>query len=143
MATNYCHAARRHWDDAIHLRRDARLPNADQLYGLAAECALKAVVVALGGKTSADGDLAEEFGKRHVNGVWEDYRVYASGRTAARYVAPLDSFAGNPFVDWSATQRYAADNSIPSGAAVELHAAAAQACQLVLQRAMYDGIVTA
>ncbi len=41
MNTNYKNAARRHYEDAEILFNRLRWANADQLYGLAAECGLK------------------------------------------------------------------------------------------------------
>ena len=44
---DYADATRRHWDDGLFLLEDRRLANADHLFGLAAECALKAVMLPL------------------------------------------------------------------------------------------------
>ena len=118
------------------------MTNADPLYGLAAECALKAVVVGLGEPTEASGDLGKPWRHQHANAVWDEYQTLVSARTASRYLAPLDAFGGNPFADWSITQRYGDRASSPSAEALERHANAARACLLPLQRAMYDGIVT-
>ncbi len=45
MAESYLIAAQRHFDDAELLRRETRLDNAGHHYGLAGECAVKAVCV--------------------------------------------------------------------------------------------------
>lgn len=37
---DYADAHERHWEDAEYLWQSYRLPNADYLYGLSAECAL-------------------------------------------------------------------------------------------------------
>lgn len=48
MSTNFREAAVRHFQDAELLCRVKRYANADQLYGLSAECALKSIMHALG-----------------------------------------------------------------------------------------------
>jgi hypothetical protein len=57
MDTDYKNAACRHYEDAEILFKQLRWANADQLYGLAAECGLKAVMVGLGARTKSSGDL--------------------------------------------------------------------------------------
>lgn len=47
MAEDYKHAAVRHWRDGELLVTDARLENADQFYGVTAECAIKVALVTL------------------------------------------------------------------------------------------------
>jgi hypothetical protein len=44
---NYSSAAFRHWQDAQLLAGENRVENADQLYGLAAECAIKTALLEL------------------------------------------------------------------------------------------------
>ena len=44
MSENYTEAALRHWRDAELLKEQNRVENADHLFGVAAECALKAQV---------------------------------------------------------------------------------------------------
>jgi len=48
LKTDYLDAFSRHREDGDLLYDHARWPNADQLYGLSAECGLKAVMVAIG-----------------------------------------------------------------------------------------------
>ncbi len=43
---DYNDAAQRHWDDANFLLTAARIPNADQLFGLSAEQAYKSLIQA-------------------------------------------------------------------------------------------------
>jgi hypothetical protein len=47
---DYRDAAERHWEDAGFLINDNRIANTDHLFGMAAECALKAVMQTLGMK---------------------------------------------------------------------------------------------
>lgn len=58
LPIDYGDSADRHWLDAELLRGGRRTNNADQLYGLAAECALKAIMVRLGAPSTPAGDLA-------------------------------------------------------------------------------------
>ena len=53
MAEAYADAAVRHWSDAEFFKEDQRLPNADQLYGFAAECALKVALLKVPGCVSS------------------------------------------------------------------------------------------
>ena len=140
MSTNYCQAARRHFEDADLLHQNKRLPNADQLYGLAAECALKAVVVGLGAQTDSDGGLTRPL-RHHVDRLWIEYEAFVSGRTAHRYLTPLARFEGNPFDEWRVDQRYAPSEEIPPRRLFR-HKRAARACGAALQRALSDGVVT-
>ncbi len=55
MAIDFLDAAGRHRADAELLFEHGRWPNADQLYGLAAECGLKAVMEVLGMPVDARG----------------------------------------------------------------------------------------
>ena len=48
MPVNFRDAAERHWADAGYLLEDDRIANADHLFGLSAECALKALMLSLG-----------------------------------------------------------------------------------------------
>jgi hypothetical protein len=141
MSVDFTSASRRHWSDAALLRENGRLGNADQLYGLSAECALKAVMVASGAQTSPAGDLVDRAHKVHVDALWAEYHVTVQGRTRQRYLTPLGGFAENPFSEWSVEQRYYHDSALPGGAARIRHEKASRACQVVLDRAIADGVV--
>jgi hypothetical protein len=135
---NFSEAAGRHWEDAFLLEASRRLANADQLYGFAAECALKAIMMILGATSTAEGDLAEPRHRKHIDELWSEYQLFASGRRGARYLSPLAGFGQNPFADWNARQRYFADTALPSGAALAQHSKACRACLTALQRAEQD-----
>ncbi len=142
MTVKFDEAGRRHWDDAEFLHGDARLSNADQLYGLSAECALKALAVGLGWVgTSSDGDLDEsrpyKF-KNHVNDLWSQFQSKLRGLPSKHWSAPLGSASGNPFADWLVAQRYAAAADVPEAPAVGAHRVAAMACQVALERWALD-----
>lgn len=134
MRIDFRDAAKRHWEDAELLKEQKRIHNADHHYGVAAECALKEVMVILGTPTDVRGDIDKRFWK-HMPDLWSEYQTFAQGRRGARYVSPLGRFSGNPFSDWHMDQRYAADVTPPTGAVLTSHAKACQACLEVLDRA--------
>jgi len=136
MEIKFQEAARRHFQDAEMLKEAKRMPNADHLYGLAAECALKAVMVALGVPTRTDGDIDDRTHRVHVNTLWEQFKVFADGREGARYVSPIPS--DNPFADWDVSQRYAGDDHVSAKAVIE-HSKGARAVMVALARAVADG----
>ncbi|MEE8525688.1 MAG: hypothetical protein V3T72_17260, partial [Thermoanaerobaculia bacterium] len=136
MRFDYREAALRHWQDAKYLGAGKRPANADQLYGLAAECALKyAMVVALGAPMTPAGDLIDRSHRRHIDELWSEYQTSVAGRRGSRFLSPLSRFADNPFKDWSIARRYAADSETPGGAILDRHCKASRACLVVLERA--------
>ena len=99
LMDNYEDAAARHWHDAEQLLAAKRLDNADQLFGLAAECALKVALGRSGVTIGYDSGLRE-----HVDVLWDRVRVHVKGRSNALLAALLKS--NNPFQDWKVAQRY-------------------------------------
>ncbi|MBF0176839.1 MAG: hypothetical protein HQL63_08335 [Magnetococcales bacterium] len=63
MLEVYDQAAMRHFRDAQLLEKEGRLANADQLYGFAAECAIK---FAVAGCRKNSGSVE----KKHINDLW-------------------------------------------------------------------------
>ena len=96
---NYESAAVRHWRDAEQLLATKRLDNADQLFGLAAECALKGVLSRSGATIDRDSGLRE-----HIDVLWDRVRVHVKGRSNAPLASLLKS--DNPFQGWTVAQRY-------------------------------------
>ncbi len=129
-------SARRHFEDAELLRRDVppRLPNAEQLDGFSAECALKAILMALGCTRHPDGGPEKPF-RVHVNALWDQFLGYPG---TARYAACLP--APNPFSDWSVDHRYADAGSIPAYDEARRRDAARAALD-ALDLAISDGII--
>jgi len=109
LPTDYLDAMKRHWEDAelFWNQEPKRLANADQLYGLVAECGLKALMTKLvhgyfdhnRGRPSYRDDLV------HADGIWERYMNYSQGGAAALYALPTDDI--NPFEQWEIDDRYA------------------------------------
>ena len=129
-------AHRRHWADAELLFGEERWPNADQLYGFSAECALKAIMKALGMKTDADGSPASSEHRRHVQDLWRAFKSFTSGKQGSWFRSNLPP--GEPFFDWSHHDRYASGHSYNEGG-VEPHRLAARRLRSLIQRAQQDG----
>ncbi|HDR9249898.1 hypothetical protein [Burkholderia vietnamiensis] len=113
---NYADAAGRHWGDGLLLERESRLENADQLYGIAAECAIKAALITSAGNCASNG-LAKAY-KAHIDELWDRIAANALPRHLAA-LPPLLKM-DNPYSDWRIDQRYAG-NGIVTADALERH----------------------
>jgi hypothetical protein len=104
MTEAYAVAAVRHWDDARLLETSIRRPNADHLYGVAAECGLKSALVAVGAAT-ANPTLPDRY-YQHIDKLWT---LIPHQNIQKRFpgLAALLKGPGTPFGDWSIDQRYA------------------------------------
>ncbi|MDX9755575.1 MAG: SAM-dependent methyltransferase, partial [bacterium] len=103
METDFVDAAKRHWEDANFLLDENRLANADHLFGLSAECALKAVMKGLGMPVRPDGSPSQY--RIHINRLWDEFISFAQKQNGARYEVYLAGQC-NPFFDWDIAQRY-------------------------------------
>lgn len=138
MNTDFLDAHLRHFCDADTLFDVSRLANADHLYGMAAECGLKRLMVAFGMQTDATGAPADR--KKdwiHADKIWVRYEAYRSG--------PIDGMqyglsAANPFEDWRSEQRYEKEEHF-NIARVEPHRAAAQHVHALIKKAEKAGLV--
>jgi hypothetical protein len=108
MPENFADAALRHWHDAQLLEAENRLENADQLYGLSAECAIKKALLPLPG-LATQGSLAASF-KVHINLLWDRVNYQSVQKRYPHMAAYLK--AANPFSGWNIDQRYSANGSI-------------------------------
>lgn len=143
MAENFDEAATRAFEDACSLHdaagptpAPARLGIPDHLFGLAAECALKAILHGLGQLTLVPGK--RPLPKRlavHVDALWSEYVSQVSGRGA--YIVQ----ATNPFTDWAVGHRYE-EHALFSVARLQAHRDGALEAMLVLEVARVDGVVT-
>ncbi len=141
-ADDFKDAAERHWSDAGTLFQQNRLANADHLFGMAAECALKAVMQALGMVGDASGapaDRKHKIPKIHINDLWTQFITFADGRNAAQYVSLLPA-GTNPFADWHVNQRYEHQSQFAQNV-VQQHQQGAKNAMAVLQQAKQDGRV--
>ena len=137
MSTDFLNAFKRHHADADLLLDNERWPNADQLYGFAAECGLKALMQALGMKLKkSDGPPMESSHRAHINRLWSEFQVFAAGRGAEPYAAMLP--VENPFSDWHTDQRYYRSEAIAETSAVQ-HREALGHVHRVVSSARMDG----
>lgn len=132
---NLLQASARHWRDAELLQEHGRPENADHLFGLSAECALKAALVSLGFGTTSSGDLRDPTQQEHVDQLWGRFRYFAQGRSAARYAAQLGKT--NPFHDWRVTQRYLGDGYVKPDR-LQAHRAGAFQARKLLEQVVLD-----
>lgn len=107
MPEAYGDAALRHWSDAVFLESDKRLPNADQLFGIAAECAIKAAVAQIP-SCAAGGVLTKRY-REHVEILWDRVPLQDVHKRFPGLVALLK--AGRPFADWGIEHRYEPDSA--------------------------------
>ena len=119
---DFTDAHSRHWQDAELLFAHDRWANADQLYGLSAECGLKAVMQELGMPVDAAGKPATDY-RKHVNALWLIFQDFTNNRDGARYLQMLPP--GSPFANWAIEDRYANRDDFRR-ADVESHRAATQ-----------------
>ena len=137
MVVDFRDAAERHWEDAVHLLADNRLANADHLWGLSAECALKAVMLSLGMTLRPDGAPADPKYQVHINKLWDEFITFAYNRSGVYYSARITGIS-NPFYDWDINQRYQHRSSITSGIAKN-HQVAAMTVKQILEAAVLNG----
>ena len=132
---NYADAAKRHWDDAQSLHQNGRWPNADHLYGFSAECALKAVMVALGMQLNPQGVPPRQY-QKHVNQLIRHFRTFVQGNGGAHYAGMLSG--DSMFSGWSIHQRYFHSREITESQAQQ-HYRDALTSKRILDQARLDG----
>ncbi len=137
MSTDFYDAFSRHDADADLLLENERWANADHHYGLAAECALKALLLQQG-IPSDNGDMSPDRQyqryRKHINDLWDSYQSFMQTRHA--YAIPPD----NPFQDWDIAQRYAPEKEITEHAARN-HATAVGTLKQIIRKAERDGVL--
>ena len=138
MQVDFQDAHERHWEDAERLLAVQRWANADHLYGMAAECGLKRLMLAFGMLSDPANDMpADKRDRKHADGVWARFESYRSGHhRGAGFVLPT----GNPFADWEVSQRYAHQRNFDAARATAHKAGARLVCQLV-KKAVLEGLI--
>jgi len=107
---DFKNAAKKHFKDAELLFGKERFDNADHLFGVSAECAIKALLIHFGvGTDRHTGDIHGY--RQHVNELWPRASLYFSGRTGARF-ASYFSQPSRPFDNWRVKDRYEAEGAI-------------------------------
>jgi hypothetical protein len=135
-------ASRRHYRDAELLMTNKRIPNAGHLFGFAAECGIKALLVAYGLKTDPrSGDIQEKKRpyryKTHVNALINHVQTFAGGRQYSKYLGMMPNL--KEFSDWDAGHRYWNETAIPPSHSTWRNAAT-EVMQM-LQQAKLDGVI--
>jgi hypothetical protein len=123
------------FNDAEVLFSQGRLGTPDHLYGLACECALKAVLHGFG---IIRGKVPERPYLAHVDQLWGEYMIARQGRMGTLPEIP----AANPFSlwRWTASDRYEPDATFTK-ARVDQHRLAAQEGMKALEAAVVLGTV--
>jgi hypothetical protein len=135
---DYLDAFRRHGEDAERLYKAERWANADHLYGMSAECGVKAVMKALGMTVNRAGRPIDEKYTVHINDLWDAFLTFAQGKGAARYVALLPP--SNPFANWRVGQRYANQHNFAESFVQAHRRGLEYVCSLV-RAALEDGLL--
>lgn len=139
MPTDFRDAAERHFEDAGYLEAGNRPANADHLFGLSAECALKAVMQGLGMELRRDGAPDQRQYRVHINRLWGEFITFSQLRSGEKYASLIDPMA-NAFSDWDVSQRYWHRNDITHDMLTR-HKNGAQQTKQLLDRAILDGVV--
>lgn len=138
MQADFLDAHERHWDDAERLFVAGRFANADHLYGMAAECAMKQLMLAFGMPFDATRDRpASRQDRVHADGAWARFESYRSGHVqGAGYVLP----ANNAFGNWDVSDRYAHQSNFDQARA-QGHQAGAQTVRGLIAKAQREGLL--
>ncbi|HQU77926.1 MAG TPA: SAM-dependent methyltransferase [Azonexus sp.] len=138
MRADFLDAHARHWVDAESLFSAGRYANADQLYGMAAECGLKRLMVKFGmAVDSVTGSPTNNKDWKHANNIWARFETYRSGKLeGVDYGLPTP----NPFGNWDVSDRYAPQSNFTQ-AGVQLHQAGAAAICELIKKAQREGLL--
>ena len=138
MQADFLDAHERHCVDAEYLFRWRRWANADHLYGVAAECGLKRLMLAFGMPYDTAQDRPGDSRDRvHANGVWDRFESYRSGHAQGTgYVLP----GSNPFHDWDVSQRYASQSNFDRAQA-QSHQSGAKVVRELIKKAQREGLL--
>jgi hypothetical protein len=138
MQADFLNAHERHWNDAERLFLSKRWANADHLYGIAAECGLKRLMVRFGMEVDEEAGKPKDIkDRKHVNDIWVRFESYSSGKgEGTRYVLP----SSNPFSDWDVSDRYAHQSNFDQSRA-QSHQAGARIVRELIEKAQLEGLI--
>lgn len=138
MNSDFLDAHHRHWHDAEQLFSADRWANADHLYGLAAECGLKRLMLAFGMPFDAGADRPDNRQDRvHANGAWTRYESYRAGyHQGVGYALSI----ANPFQDWDVSQRYASQVHFDK-ARTQSHRTGSDRIRQLVKKAAVEGLI--
>ena len=134
-------AGRRHYQDAELLMSNNRIPNAGHLFGFAAECGIKALLVSHGLSTDpTTGDLVETRPykyKTHVDALINNVQTFSGSPGYSKYVGMMPNLKA--FSNWDTSHRYYDESSIPAFLA-DWRTAAEEVIRM-LDQAKLDGVI--
>ncbi|OPY90208.1 MAG: hypothetical protein A4E72_00772 [Syntrophus sp. PtaU1.Bin208] len=134
-------ASSRHFRDAELLMGNKRISNAGHLFGFAAECGIKALLVAYGLETdSSAGDIMEKRPyryKTHVNTLINNVQTFPGSRQYSKYLGMMPNLKA--FSDWNTGHRYWNESAIPLSCS-GWRDAAKEVLQM-LDQAKLDGVI--
>ncbi|KXW57997.1 hypothetical protein [Ferrovum myxofaciens] len=138
MQADFLDAHERHWNDAEKLFSAGRYANADHLYGMAAECGLKRLMMRFGMMVdSGTGSPTDRGDRIHANNIWARFESYRSGKVeGVDYGLPTL----NPFNNWDVGDRYAHQSNF-NHAGVQIHQAGAAAICELIKKAQREGLL--
>lgn len=138
MNSDFYDAHLRHLEDAGILYESSRFANADQLFGLAAECGLKKLMIVFGMPFDSTKDIPQSRDdKVHINGCWDRYESYRSGHHAGTHYGLIPV---NPFANWNISDRYAHQSNF-SQAYVDPHKMGANEIKKLVAKAKLEGLI--
>lgn len=143
LPVDYVESARRHMKDAQILMEADRQANAGQLLGFSVECGLKALLVACGVETDADGGvspgskLREHLPKLNTKIVSLGHLI-PDGQRSTHYLAMLPNV--DKFSDWKVDHRYFKASALPL-TSLPQWMLAAQELNEMLDQAQIDGVM--
>ncbi len=138
MASDFRDASSRHLLDGQLLEAQGRLANADHLFGVSAECSLKAIMIGLGHPTTSSGAPQDHLD--HINVLLPKFEVWANGLLDAKHLGMMPITGA--FSQWSVHQRYwSRTDARFTEANVANLAAGAEQCRDVFNELVLDGIL--
>ena len=132
MKIDFYDAYKRHIRDGALLAENKSWANADRLYGLAAECALKALLIKSGISSTENGDISQRKFRKHIDQLWDEYHSFMLYQI---YDIPED----NPFQNWKIDQRYIHSDFITKQI-VENHICSIEKINKIIKQAELDGV---
>ena len=132
MKIDFYDAYKRHIRDGALLAENKSWANADHLYGLAAECALKALLIKSGISSTENGDISQRKFRKHIDQLWDEYHSFMLYQI---YGIPED----NPFQNWKIDQRYIHSDFITKQI-VENHICSIEKINKIIKQAELDGV---
>ena len=138
MNSDFHDAHNRHWQDGEQLFQAQRWANADHLFGMAAECGLKRLMLVFEMPFDTNKNRPQmSQDQKHADGVWARYETYRSGHHQG---VNYNLSSANPFQDWRVSQRYANQCHFDQ-ARVEPHRDGAEKVRRLIRKAQRDGLI--